>query len=174
MALTTGVDLFLVALLTAALSKMLAEEIGAWSTWIVRSLIKLAVAWSPENQQERFKEEWQSHINEVPGTIGKLFAAAGFLLAAQSMARTAKRNRIIEGWLQTMAQSEIAWSEASMLVDAIRDAKVLTSDEGIRVLDRLSSVLGEHKETRARLATTLKARINPREFHCKTNIRAQD
>jgi hypothetical protein len=171
MALTTGVWLFLVGLLTAALSRILADEIGAWSTWIIRSLIKLAVAWSPENQRERFAEEWHSHINEVPGTIGKVFAAAGFLLAAQSMARTAKRNRIIEGWLHRVAQLEAPWSKAIILVNAIEDSKLLTSEENIRDLQRLSSALGEHKELLAQLVTTLKAASIPDNFIVRLRYR---
>src|SRR5439155_14399820 len=61
MVLTTRVWMFVVGVLTAALSKILVGEIEAWCPWIVRSLIKLAVARLPENQRARFDEEWQSH-----------------------------------------------------------------------------------------------------------------
>ena len=36
----------------------------------------------PEDHRERFKEEWQSHLDETPGKLGKLLVALGFLLAA--------------------------------------------------------------------------------------------
>ena len=65
-------------LLTAALSKIIGEEIAAWSPSIVRSLVKLAVERLPENHRARYQEEWQSHLNDVPGTVWKLRPAAGF------------------------------------------------------------------------------------------------
>ena len=87
MVLTTRVWMFVVGVLTAALSKILVGEIEAWCPWIVRSLIKLAVARLPENQRARFDEEWQSHVNEVPGTVGKLLAAADLLRAAHNLSQ---------------------------------------------------------------------------------------
>ncbi len=60
---------------------------------ITRSLIKLAVAWLPRSQRERFGEEWQSHVNEVPGKVGKLLCCVGFLFAAYNMALTMERKQ---------------------------------------------------------------------------------
>lgn len=91
MALVTGLGLFIVSVLTAALSRTVAEEIEAWSPSIIRGLIKLAVGRLPENQRERFEEEWQSHVSEVPGKVGKLFVAAGFLIAAYRIALIDRR-----------------------------------------------------------------------------------
>jgi lipopolysaccharide/colanic/teichoic acid biosynthesis glycosyltransferase len=39
----------------------------------------------PEDQRERFAEEWPSHVNEVPGDISKLLVACGFFLASLKM-----------------------------------------------------------------------------------------
>ena len=61
---------------------------------ITRSLIKLAVAWLPRSQRERFGEEWQSHVDEVPGKVGKLLCCVGFLFAAYNMALTTRRDRL--------------------------------------------------------------------------------
>jgi len=47
----------------------------------------------PPTQRERFEEEWQGHINEVPGDIGKLTVALGFLRAARKMTSALKAGR---------------------------------------------------------------------------------
>lgn len=123
MALITAVALFIVSLLTAVLSRVLAEEIEAWIPSIIRSLIKLAVAWLPENQRERFDEEWQSHVNEVPGRVGKLLSAAGFLLAAHRMALSFRGKQRVEGWLEMIAKREHSNSEFMKALNEIENDK---------------------------------------------------
>jgi hypothetical protein len=103
MALTTALGLFVLSVITAAFSRILAEEIGDWSSWAIRRLIWTAVAWLPENQRERFAEEWQSHVNDVPGRIGKLCSAVGFLTAAYTMAQTDEHNQIVNAWQQVLS-----------------------------------------------------------------------
>jgi hypothetical protein len=88
----TTIGIFAAGVFTAALSRLLVEEMGEWNPWIVRGIVKLSVARLPENQRERFREEWESHVNEVPGKIGKLLCAAGFLVAAQKIASIGKRS----------------------------------------------------------------------------------
>lgn len=85
MALITGIAVFLGGVIAATMSQQLADEFKAWMPWIVRRLIQRAVGRLPENQRERFEEEWQSHLDEVPGEIGKLCVALGFLSAARKM-----------------------------------------------------------------------------------------
>jgi len=72
----------LLATFYAMLSKLFAEEIGAWLPWISDQLTQLAVKRLPEVHQERYLEEWRSHLNEVPGKIGKLAVAVGFVRVA--------------------------------------------------------------------------------------------
>jgi lipopolysaccharide/colanic/teichoic acid biosynthesis glycosyltransferase len=86
MALIMAVGLFLVGVLAAALSQQLTDEFKAWIPWVVKHLVRRAVARLPEDQKDRFTEEWQSHVNEVPGQIGKIYVALGFLSAARQMA----------------------------------------------------------------------------------------
>lgn len=88
MALIASVGLFMLSVLAAALSRMIVSEVDAWSPSIIRYLVKLAAARLPMKHRGRYEEEWQGHVNEVPGVVGKLFAAAGFLLAANKMALT--------------------------------------------------------------------------------------
>jgi hypothetical protein len=79
------------ALISALVSKLLADEFRAWSPWIAQHLIRYAISRLPERQRARYEEEWASHINEVPGEVGKLITAAGFLFAAHRMAATDRK-----------------------------------------------------------------------------------
>jgi uncharacterized membrane protein YjgN (DUF898 family) len=90
MALITALSLFLVRTLSTTVSGLLTDEFRAWMPWIIQRVIRCASARLPQAQQERFEEEWQSHVNEVPGDIGKLTVALGFLPAARKMTLAAK------------------------------------------------------------------------------------
>jgi hypothetical protein len=72
----------LLAIFNALLSKLFADEINAWLPWISDQLTQLAVKRLPQVHQERYLEEWRSHLGEVPGKIGKLAVAVGFVRAA--------------------------------------------------------------------------------------------
>jgi Mg2+ and Co2+ transporter CorA len=153
MAVITGVGLFLVSVLTAALGKLLVEEIDAWNPSIIHGLVRLAVRCLPENLRERFAEEWQSHVNEVPGKLSKLLASAGFLLAAAIMglhtALTERRNRLLEEWHRCLAQLEGMYSQSDTVLDEIQRAltreKDLISLQDL-VTDLHSSVSDGRKE----------------------------
>jgi hypothetical protein len=83
MAVIMAVVLFLVGTLGTAVSRLLTDEFKAWIPWIIQRVIRRAVVRLPASQRERFEEEWQSHVNEVPGDVGKLTVALGFLTAAR-------------------------------------------------------------------------------------------
>jgi lipopolysaccharide/colanic/teichoic acid biosynthesis glycosyltransferase len=74
-------------LLTAVLGGLLTDECKAWLLWTAERLIQRAVRTLPESERERYNEEWRSHVDEVPGQIGKLIVALGFLKAGQGMSR---------------------------------------------------------------------------------------
>ena len=88
MALIVSVAVFLLGVVGSAMARQLADEFKAWNPAVVRRLIRRAVARLPERQQARFREEWYSHVNEIPGEIGKLITAFGFLFAARKMGAT--------------------------------------------------------------------------------------
>jgi hypothetical protein len=67
------------------LVRLLGDEIKSWLPWIVEQLLRHAVASLPKDQRERFQEEWHSHLDEIPGEIGKLVVALGFPFAARGM-----------------------------------------------------------------------------------------
>ncbi len=90
MALITAIFLFLVGTFGTAVSRLLTDEFKAWIPWIIQRVSRRAIARLTPAQRERFEEEWQSHVNEVPGDIGKLTVALGFLTAARKMTLAAK------------------------------------------------------------------------------------
>lgn len=85
MALITAIFLSLVGAVGTTLSGLLKDEVKAWIPWMIQRIIRSAVARLPQDHRERFQEEWQSHVNEVPGDIGKLTVALGFLSAAHKI-----------------------------------------------------------------------------------------
>lgn len=92
MALVTGVGLFLMSIVTAVFSRIAAAEFSSWNPWIVHRIIKIAVCRLPKELRERYEEEWKSHVDEVPGEIGRILAATSFLPAALKMADAASRD----------------------------------------------------------------------------------
>lgn len=88
MAVIKTIGLFL----SAVLSRLVADDFRAWMPLMTRRLVKYAVAMLPLDKRQRYEEEWHSHVNEVPGELGRLLACLGFLAAARKMA-LAPRNR---------------------------------------------------------------------------------
>jgi lipopolysaccharide/colanic/teichoic acid biosynthesis glycosyltransferase len=88
------IALAVLAIIGAAASTQLSDEFKAWSPWVVRKVIQHAVRKLPENKRERFAEEWQAHVNEIPGDIGKLLAAFGFLSASRKLSSNLADNSI--------------------------------------------------------------------------------
>jgi len=64
---------------------VLVDEMKAWTPRLVQWLIQRATRNLPDNQRERFDEEWRSHVNDTPGLVGKLVIASGFLRASRTM-----------------------------------------------------------------------------------------
>ncbi len=86
MALITSLGLFFLSVFVATLSRFFAAEIEAWVPSFVGAILKLAVSRLPGRHRGRFDEEWRSHINDVPGTLGKFVTATGFFFAAYKIA----------------------------------------------------------------------------------------
>jgi hypothetical protein len=60
---------------------ILANELFAWGPRLSDLLLKIAVNRMSLKLRERMREEWQAHLNALPGGLSKLSAAAGFLLS---------------------------------------------------------------------------------------------
>lgn len=158
MALITGVGLFVLSVLAAALRRLASEELAAWSPFIVRRLMAFAVARLPVNQRARFDEEWQAHINEVPGTVGKILEAANYWRAAHKMAATAGQRRDATRWLEAIKQLQATHHKQIMVANAIQFDPFLSSDKRIKpLLDELNSGLCQIEEMSDRLAADVSA-----------------
>jgi len=153
MALITGLGLFIVSVLIAALSRTVAEEIEAWSPSVIRGLIKLAVGRLPEGQRERFDEEWQSHVSEVPGKVGKLLVAAGLLFAAYNMALTDRRNRVLNSMSLRSENLDKVYAATIKVVNLIQNDETLPNRENMLPhVNHLSSLLDKNETLRNKLA----------------------
>jgi hypothetical protein len=122
MELITGTISFFSSVLTAAFSQICAAEFSSWNPWMVRRIVKIAVSWLPNTRRERYEEEWQSHVNEVPGEIGKILFAVGLLVAACNVRLNAWRE---SPSLLSLASIDAFCSEVSPAVRALRvDASI--------------------------------------------------
>jgi hypothetical protein len=156
MALITGLGVIVVSVLTAFFSRILAEEMGAWSPWIIRSLIKFAVGRLPEYRRERLDEEWQSHVNDVPGQVGKLIAAVGFLFAAYDVTLDDQNNQMRERIAHMLAQIDDAHSANFAIVNLIQSDEILSSREDLSSnVNELRSRLIDSQKSNSQLETLL-------------------
>jgi len=105
MAVIWIVAVAILGVLGAAISRQITDEFKAWTPWIILGIIDRAVRMLPEDKRERFAEEWHSHVNEIPGDVGKVIVAAGFLVASSRMARipTAAGKRMVDTTLSAAA-----------------------------------------------------------------------
>jgi len=162
MALITALG---VAVLTAALSKLLAEEIADWSAWLIRRLTKTAVSRLPENQRERYSEEWESDLNERPGRIMKLRSAAGFLRAAFRIYLIDERNQYVERWLQRIRQADQSYARAAAAVNALQSGGLCDFNESLRSgVDFLQLRLKEAEEIQRSLESNVRDMPGPVQF----------
>jgi len=102
----------------------------------------LAVGQLPEKLRERFSEEWQSYVNDVPGVIGKVIEAARFLLAARRMAKIDRRGKEREGWGKKVAELEVLRSTLTLVIRSLDSVFAILDSEGIAVPNALKSDVG--------------------------------
>jgi hypothetical protein len=104
----------------AASSRLLADEFKAWLPSVIKHLIGWAVRSVPEDKRERYAEEWQSHIDETPGEIGKLIVGLGLLPAAWKLSRISPkpRARQIEEIVTALRYLE-RWKRRTLIVQLV-------------------------------------------------------
>jgi len=66
----------------AVAAKVAADEVKAWLPLFSQKLLSLAVARLPEEEQDRFQEEWAADLLEYPGECVRVVRALGLLFAA--------------------------------------------------------------------------------------------
>ncbi len=170
MALTTALGLFALSVLTAAFSRVLAEEIVDLISWTNTSLINTAVAWLPKSRRARLSEEWQSHVNEVPGRIAKLFLALGFLTAAYRIALADECDQRVKDWHRLIVQLDDCDFNLNLVMDAIEGDKFFASQgKLVSLVARVRALMTGAPTRRSQLAmrvaavsdipTTLRAKL---------------
>lgn len=157
MVMIAGLGVLVAGGIVTVLSTILAAEFRPWSRWVVRMLVRFAVSRLPESRRERFVEEWHSHLNDVPGQIGKLAVAAGFVIAAYGAALDDSRVELTENFSQTLARLEITRSRAVAMLDGIQASEGLGSFDGI---ERLVADLRSSLATTQEMAVQLRSRID--------------
>lgn len=153
MALITGLGL-LVSVFVAALSRIAAEELTAWTPSFIRSLIKFAVERLPENKRERYEEEWQSHVNEVPGQVGKLLEGVDYLIAAYDISFFDRHNQKLLSTLAEIDEGHCASMTAFNLLQNLD--KTLPCLEGIPIVG-LDERCEKHRLGEEKIALRLEA-----------------
>jgi hypothetical protein len=86
MDLIKSVLLVALGFLLAVAARQMADYIKTWLPRIIDYLIDRAIKRLPDEQRDRFAEEWKSYVNDTPGNLRKLIVAIGFLFAANKMA----------------------------------------------------------------------------------------
>jgi hypothetical protein len=73
------------AVLFAVTARVVGDDVKEWLPWIIRRLVEQAVSRLPDEERDRFEEEWWAHINELPGNLPKVYAAWGYRSASKSI-----------------------------------------------------------------------------------------
>ena len=66
-------------------ARVVGDDVKEWLPWITRRLVELAVSRLPEQERDRFEEEWWAHIDDLPGNLAKVHAACGYLSASKAI-----------------------------------------------------------------------------------------
>lgn len=76
---------FFAGILAMVISQLLADEFKAWIPRLTKWLIDRAIRQLQPMDRNRYEEEWQSHINELPGQVSQIITAAQLGIAARRM-----------------------------------------------------------------------------------------
>jgi hypothetical protein len=166
-------------LITTALSRLISEEITVWSPRAVRALVKLAVRLLPEAQRARFAEEWQSHVDEVPATVEKFVAAAGFLLAVCRIRLAESHDDDPFFWLDAPLRFRESYWKAFHAVNPIADDERLASDKDLNaVVDTIHRYISEsdtlYKESSGKMSVWAEKRRKRQSRNKIINVLAND
>jgi len=177
------IGLGLLGVIGAVFSKLLADEFKAWAPSLVATIIAAAVRHLPPAKRERFAEEWEAHVDGVPGEIGKIAVACGCLTAAWKIAAGpfGASKRILDVVLATCLVVStapliivifIALGASSSFHIFFRDARVGRHGKRFEVLrfrtmavdasDRLQKYLAESPEAEREWNDTRRLQFDPR------------
>src|SRR5215472_7419241 len=96
-------------ILIGLLNLLVGDQFKEYTPWFVRRLLAIATKRLPEAQQQRFAEEWTSHMNHVSGDIQKVLFAWGCVFAAREMASPLTTKPSLVAWQVVMVLALILW-----------------------------------------------------------------
>ena len=157
MAMMGGV-LLVAGVITSVISKLLADELNAWIPWIARYITSFSARRLPKKLRERFGEEWASHLNEVPGSLGKILTAISFLVAVPRMGLAIKREEFVaslECYLANIDHLLQSAKDGLLIVEG--DPRLTSIDSVSTPLQRLRHSVTTMEEERRKMANALDA-----------------
>lgn len=77
----------------AVIAKLLADEAKDWIPWLTKWIKEKAVRRLPIEVRDRYAEEWESDLLDIPGNISRLVRSIGFIRAAWAIATAFRKNR---------------------------------------------------------------------------------
>ncbi len=132
MAIISTVGLVAGSIVTALLARVVSEEIAAWSPRLTKYLVRLAVSRLPSHRRQRFAEEWESYLNDLPGQISRLIAAVGLCCAAWKINLGDQFSEGQERLKELLELVSSTWMTSSTLIAMIESDEELMSDESVR------------------------------------------
>jgi S-adenosyl methyltransferase len=85
-------DGVVLAVVMAVVLPLALAEFGDWSPWLAQRLVRWAAQRLPDPaSRSRYEEEWTANLNQVPGKLAPLFAAAGYLVCLPAMRHSVRR-----------------------------------------------------------------------------------
>ncbi len=73
------------AILIAVTARVVGDDVKEWLPWITQRLVARAVSRLPDEQRDRFEEEWWANIDELPGNLAKVYEAWQCLSASKAI-----------------------------------------------------------------------------------------
>ncbi|ACF01313.1 hypothetical protein Rpal_2804 [Rhodopseudomonas palustris TIE-1] len=96
-------------LLWTLVTSLAADELAAHLPKVTKRLLEGAIRKLPARDQERYREEWQAHSDELPGQLSNLLHSAGcYFKAARSIRRMRSKSRL-EYRIRAMTAEVVLW-----------------------------------------------------------------
>lgn len=103
-------------------------ELYIWMRPICRAITQLAVRLLPPEKRERYEEEWQSHLGDLPNSLVTITTTSGFLFSALRL-RLPAIGRAINAWFVLEVLLRWMRSEARFAQDMLRYAAARVEKE---------------------------------------------
>ncbi len=108
----------IVSILMVVASQFVSDEVKAWFSWLHGKIRRVAVDMLPAECKERYSEEWEGDLAEIPGELFKLIYSLNLLRAALGI-RAAARTVLVrsQAFSQVLKRSfDIAFSLSTLFL----------------------------------------------------------